>query len=120
MRLTDDSVTSGRTMRRRRWRPDEHVVVPPPAAPPPRVAARAALKVTRPVLRSEFTKFRSLRSTLWTLLIAVVLMSASARCSRRERQPVPHLQRRSRASFVVSTSLTALASRDRVRGWACC
>jgi ABC-2 type transport system permease protein len=33
------------------------------------------LKVTQArVLRSEFTKFRSLRSTLWTLLSAVVLM----------------------------------------------
>ena len=33
------------------------------------------LKVTQGrVLRSEFTKFRSLRSTLWTLLIAVILM----------------------------------------------
>jgi ABC-type transport system involved in multi-copper enzyme maturation permease subunit len=39
-------------------------------------AARVpALKVTQGrVLRSEFTKFRSLRSTLYTLLVAVVLM----------------------------------------------
>jgi ABC-type transport system involved in multi-copper enzyme maturation permease subunit len=44
-----------------------------PAAP---TAARApALKVTQArVLLSEFTKFRSLRSTMWTLLAAVVLM----------------------------------------------
>jgi ABC-2 type transport system permease protein len=34
-----------------------------------------ALKVTQGrVLLSEFTKFRSLRSTMWTLLAAVVLM----------------------------------------------
>src|SRR5208282_986215 len=33
------------------------------------------LKVTQSrVLRSEFTKFRSLRSTAWTLLVAVILM----------------------------------------------
>jgi len=33
------------------------------------------LKVTQPrVLHSEWTKFRSLRSTIWTLLVAVVLM----------------------------------------------
>jgi len=37
--------------------------------------ARPALKVTQGrVLRSEFTKFRSLRSTVYTLLTAVVLM----------------------------------------------
>ena len=39
------------------------------------VVARPALKVTQGrVLRSEFTKFRSLRSTIYTLLTAVVLM----------------------------------------------
>jgi ABC-type transport system involved in multi-copper enzyme maturation permease subunit len=39
------------------------------------VGARPALKVTQGrVLRSEFTKFRSLRSTAYTLLTAVVLM----------------------------------------------
>src|SRR6266567_2243192 len=45
-----------------------------PAAPT--AAARVpALKVTQArVLRSEFTKFRSLRSTLYTLLAAVALM----------------------------------------------
>jgi ABC-2 type transport system permease protein len=38
------------------------------------VAARQTLKVTQPrVLLSEWTKFRSLRSTVWTLLTAVVL-----------------------------------------------
>jgi ABC-2 type transport system permease protein len=45
-----------------------------PARPAP-VAAGPALKVTQGrVLLSEFTKFRSLRSTLYTLLTAVVLM----------------------------------------------
>src|ERR1700712_4563598 len=37
--------------------------------------AATAIKVTqRRVLLSEWTKFRSLRSTLWTLLVATVLM----------------------------------------------
>lgn len=41
----------------------------------PTPTAMAGLKVTQGrVLRSEWTKFRSLRSTVWTLLIAVVLM----------------------------------------------
>jgi ABC-2 type transport system permease protein len=44
-----------------------------PAASAP-AAAQPALKVTQGrVLRSEFTKFRSLRSTLWTLLVATIL-----------------------------------------------
>jgi ABC-2 type transport system permease protein len=44
-------------------------------AVPDRRAAVPALKVTQGrVVRSEFTKFRSLRSTMWTLLTAVVLM----------------------------------------------
>ena len=43
--------------------------IPAPAGEAPR------LKVTQGrVLRSEFTKFRSLRSTMWTLLTAVVVM----------------------------------------------
>jgi len=46
-----------------------------PAAPAPAPARVPALRVTQGrVLRSEFTKFRSLRSTMWTLLAAVVLM----------------------------------------------
>src|SRR5215831_4497322 len=46
-----------------------------PAAPAPASARVPALRVTQSrVLRSEFTKFRSLRSTMWTLLAAVVLM----------------------------------------------
>jgi ABC-type transport system involved in multi-copper enzyme maturation permease subunit len=40
----------------------------------PSGAAAGALKVTQArVLHSEWTKFRSLRSTVWTLLVAVVL-----------------------------------------------
>ena len=46
-----------------------------PAATTPAPARVPALRVTqRRVLLSEFTKFRSLRSTMWTLLAAVVLM----------------------------------------------
>ena len=49
-------------------------VLSPAAAPAP--AGVPALKVTQGrVLLSEFTKFRSLRSTMWTLLAAVVLMT---------------------------------------------
>src|SRR5215471_4029964 len=47
-----------------------------PAAPAPAPARGPALRVTPGrVLRSEFTKFRSLRSTMWTLVAAVVLMT---------------------------------------------
>jgi ABC-2 type transport system permease protein len=46
-----------------------------PAATTPAPARVPPLRVTqRRVLLSEFTKFRSLRSTMWTLLAAVVLM----------------------------------------------
>src|SRR5579864_9797687 len=46
-----------------------------PAATAPAPARSPALKVTQGrVLLSEFTKFRSLRSTMWTLLTGVVLM----------------------------------------------
>jgi hypothetical protein len=46
-----------------------------PAATTPVPARVPALKVTQGrVLLSEFTKFRSLRSTMWTLLTGVVLM----------------------------------------------
>jgi ABC-2 type transport system permease protein len=46
-----------------------------PAATAPAPVRVPALKVTQGrVLLSEFTKFRSLRSTMWTLLAAVVLM----------------------------------------------
>jgi ABC-type transport system involved in multi-copper enzyme maturation permease subunit len=50
----------------------ETLAVTPPSAT---VAARARLRVTAPrVVLSEWTKFRTLRSTVYTLLIAVVLM----------------------------------------------
>jgi ABC-2 type transport system permease protein len=43
--------------------------------PAPARAADPVLKVTQArVLLSEFTKFRTVRSTVWTLLVAVVLM----------------------------------------------
>src|SRR5215831_5533432 len=46
-----------------------------PAATTPAAARGPALRVTQArVLLSEFTKFRSLRSTMWTLLGAVVVM----------------------------------------------
>ena len=46
-----------------------------PAATTPAPARVPALRVTQGrVLLSEFTKFRSLRSTMWTLLAAIVLM----------------------------------------------
>jgi len=56
-----------------------------------------ALKVTQGrVLLSEFTKFRSLRSTMWTLLAAVALMIGLGLLiawdkakSRAERAPLP-------------------------------
>ena len=44
------------------------------AAPTAPAAGQQTLRVTQPrVLLSEWTKFRSLRSTMWTLLTAVVL-----------------------------------------------
>jgi len=52
------------------------------------------LKVTQVrVLRSEWTKFRSVRSTMWTLLIALVLMIGIGAVRRGEREPVPRVQR---------------------------
>jgi len=43
--------------------------------PAPAAATVPALKVTQGrVVHSEFTKFRSLRSTAWTLLVALILM----------------------------------------------
>ena len=77
MTLTSDSVeyrstdtTGTATTTPRRWRHDHH--------PRPDAASTARgtrLRVTQPrVVLSEWTKFRSLRSTVYTLLIAVVLM----------------------------------------------
>jgi ABC-2 type transport system permease protein len=46
-----------------------------PAGPRASVAPGVTVKVTqRRVLLSEWTKFRSLRSTVWTLLVAAILM----------------------------------------------
>jgi ABC-2 type transport system permease protein len=46
-----------------------------PAVTAPPLTQRDELRVTQlRVLRSEWTKFRSLRSTMWTLLVAVLLM----------------------------------------------
>lgn len=46
-----------------------------PTRPEAAIRTGPALGVTRArVLRSEWTKFRSLKSTVWTLLVAVVLM----------------------------------------------
>lgn len=43
-------------------------------SPTPRAHTPSTLKVTQArVIRSEWTKFRSLKSTVWTLLVAVVL-----------------------------------------------
>jgi ABC-type transport system involved in multi-copper enzyme maturation permease subunit len=77
---------------------------------PPASAHRAApaLKVTQArVLVSEFTKFRTLRSTLWTLLVAVVLeIGISALFSAVTASQYHTFGPADRASFnPVSTSL---------------
>ncbi|HEX4091743.1 MAG TPA: ABC transporter permease subunit [Trebonia sp.] len=67
-----------------------------------------ALKVTQArVLASEFTKFRSVRSTVWTLLVAVVLMiGLSALFSAVTASEYHTFSPADRASFnPVSTSL---------------
>jgi ABC-type transport system involved in multi-copper enzyme maturation permease subunit len=75
----------------------------------PAAAARSRpLKVTqRRVLRSEFTKFRSLRSTVWTLLVAVVLMAGIGALFAAVNNSQYHtFSAASRASFSpISTSL---------------
>src|SRR5882757_3819879 len=81
-----------------------------PAAP---TAARApALKVTQArVLLSEFTKFRSLRSTMYTLLTAVVLMiGIGALFSAVTASQYHTFSAADKASFnTISTSLTGVA-----------
>jgi ABC-2 type transport system permease protein len=75
-------------------------VTPRPAAP---------LKVTQArVLRSEWTKFRSLRSTVWTLLIALTLMiGLGALFSALNASQYHTLSPAGRATFSpVSVSLT--------------
>ena len=83
-----------------------------PAAAAP-AAPAGPLKVTQGrVIRSEWMKFRSLRSTLYTLLAAVALtIGIGALFSARDRQPVPHVQRGGQqATFSpVSTSLTGIS-----------
>ena len=52
-------------------------LAPPPAppVPPPAARHRSPLRVTQSrVVHSEWTKFRSLRSTIYTLVLAVALM----------------------------------------------
>jgi ABC-2 type transport system permease protein len=80
------------------------------AATPPAVTG-PALKVTQGrVLRSEFTKFRSLRSTLYTLLTAVVLMiGIGALFSAVTASQYHTFSAAEKASFnPVSTSLTGV------------
>ena len=82
-------------------------VLLPPA--PAAVAPRQTLKVTQGrVLRSEFTKFRSLRSTIWTLLVAVVLMTGIGALFAAVNASQYHtFSAVSRASFSpISTSLS--------------
>lgn len=75
-------------------------------------AREASLKVTQArVLRSEWTKFRSLRSTVWTLLIALVLMiGIGALFSAVNASQYHTFDAAQRASFdPVSASLTGTA-----------
>jgi ABC-2 type transport system permease protein len=90
------------------------VLVPaaPDAAAPDAAAQRQHLKVTQGrVLRSEFTKFRSLRSTIWTMLVAVVLMAGiGALFSAVSGSQYHTFSAASRASFnPVTTSLSGTA-----------
>ncbi len=74
--------------------------------------AGPALKVTQGrVLRSEFTKFRSLRSTLYTLLTAVVLMiGIGALFSAVTASQYHTFSAADRATFSpISTSLTGIS-----------
>ena len=108
-------------------------VLSPAAAPAP--AGVPALKVTQGrVLLSEFTKFRSLRSTVWTLLAAVVLMigigalfsavtasqyhtfSAADRASMRMLRPAGYPANRGAARWVSDALVTLLAGADVRRG----
>src|SRR6266487_1561557 len=92
-----------------------------PAAPT--AAARVpALKVTQArVLRSEFTKFRSLRSTLYTLLAAVALMiGIGALFSAVTASQYHTFSAADKATFdPISTSLTGVLRRSRLRGAGC-
>jgi hypothetical protein len=82
-----------------------------PAAPPAAASARP-LKVTQGrVLHSEWTKFRSLRSTLYTLLAAVVLMiGIGALFSAVNANQYHTFSTAGKAAFSpISTSLTGTA-----------
>src|SRR6516162_7432279 len=82
-----------------------------PAAPAPAPARVPALRVTQGrVLLSEFTKFRSLRSAMWTLLAAVVLMiGLGALCSGTAAGQYHTFTWAERAAFnPVTTSLTGV------------
>lgn len=75
------------------------------------VARHQALRVTQPrVLLSEWTKFRSLRSTLWTLLTAVVLsIGIGALFSAVSASQYHTFSAGDRASFnPISTSLNGM------------
>lgn len=77
----------------------------------PALRSASALKVTqRRVIRSEWIKFRSLRSTVWTLLIAVVLtIGISALFSAVTASHWSRLDPIERIRFnAVSTSLTGV------------
>jgi ABC-type transport system involved in multi-copper enzyme maturation permease subunit len=72
-------------------------------------AADRGLKVTQGrVLRSEFTKFRSLRSTMWTLLVAIVTtIGTGAIFVAVNAAQYPHMSPSDQASFdPVSSSLS--------------
>jgi ABC-2 type transport system permease protein len=52
-----------------------HPAAPGPAAPRPAARSGRSVRVTQTrVMRSEWTKLTSLRSTVWTMLVAVVLI----------------------------------------------
>jgi ABC-2 type transport system permease protein len=75
------------------------------------VAGHQRLRVTQPrVLLSEWTKFRSLRSTVWTLLTAVVLsIGIGALFSAVSASQYPTFSPADRASFSpISTSLSGM------------
>ena len=94
------------------------VLTSEPAAARP---AAPVLKVTQArVLVSEFTKFRTVRSTLWTLLVAVVLMIGlsalfaavdSEGPQHRLISPVFHIRR----PLVTSASSSGLIRRSEPR-----
>ena len=82
-----------------------------PAAPATAAPAASIVKVTQlRVLHSEWTKFRSLRSTVWTLLVAVTLMiGLGALFSAVTASQYGSLSASDRASFSpITTSLDGI------------